>query len=262
MKKLVGGDYLLDLTPIEIEESEDGATKTNITNKDVIAQLTNLKNYIRNPEMIKPVWVLFNNGETDEKIVARGQLSVVDTGEFEICVSVNGYKLQLFIEFTQAELSDHTPIDDWYIDTNDAKYLFTSDEQNIGAVVNSLISENKIDHVKPLYWHGLDIYKSGTNSLQAHILNSNNTAINTLAKLFAWVEGLGVNQVDLSVNGAFVVSGTAYTAYMLRFIITSGEIVKIGVYYVGDSRYLSIDYTKETFATEFDSVEDRTNQIL
>ena len=72
MKKLVGGDYLLDLTPIEIEESEDGATKTNITNKDVIAQLTNLKNYIRNPEMIKPVWVLFNNGETDEKIVAVG----------------------------------------------------------------------------------------------------------------------------------------------------------------------------------------------
>ena len=131
MKKLVGGDFLLDLTEIELEESVDVETFTNITNEDVIKQLTNLKTYIRNPSMIKPIWVLINDGESDKLVVARGSLSVVDTGEFEIDVSLNGYTLKIHIEFTQAELEDETPIDDWYIDTNDAKYLFTSSIQEL-----------------------------------------------------------------------------------------------------------------------------------
>ena len=129
-KKLVGGDYLLDLTPITIEKSDDG-NYTNITNKDVLAQLTNLKKYVKNPKMVKPVWVQFKNGETNELVVARGTFAVVDTGEFEICIIADGYKLKLHIEFTQAELEDHTPIDDWYIDTNDAKFIFTSDYQRV-----------------------------------------------------------------------------------------------------------------------------------
>lgn len=135
MKRLVGGDYLLDLSSIELEESEDGSTKTNITDADVLAQLTNLKKYIKNPEMAKPVWVKLVNGENDELVIARGTFAVVDTGEFEICVQLDGYKLVIFIEFTQATLSDDTPIDDWYIDTNDAKYLFTSDAQNVKATI-------------------------------------------------------------------------------------------------------------------------------
>ena len=135
MKRLVGGDYLLDLSSIELEESEDGSTKTNITDSDVLEQLTNLKKYINNPEMAKPVWVKLKNGENDELVIARGTFSVIDTGEFEICVQLDGYKLVIFIEFTQATLDDDTPIDDWYIDTNDAKYLFTSDAQNVKATI-------------------------------------------------------------------------------------------------------------------------------
>lgn len=137
MKRLVGGDYLLDLSSIEIEESVDGTTKTNITDSDVLEQLTNLKKYIKNPEMAKPVWVKLKNGENDDLVIARGTFAVVDTGEFEICVQLDGYKLVIFIEFTQATLSDDTPIDDWYIDTNDAKYLFTSELQNINAITSS-----------------------------------------------------------------------------------------------------------------------------
>ena len=55
-KRVVGGDYLLDLSSIEIEKSEDG-TKTNITDADVLEQLTNLKKYVPNPQMAKPVWI-------------------------------------------------------------------------------------------------------------------------------------------------------------------------------------------------------------
>ena len=92
-KKLVGGDYLLDLSSIEIEQSEDGETYTNITDADVLEQLTNLKKYVPNPQMAKPVWVKLKNGENDELVVARGTFANVGTGEFEICVQLNGYKL-------------------------------------------------------------------------------------------------------------------------------------------------------------------------
>lgn len=145
MKRLVGGEYLLDLTPIEIEESENVKTYTNITNKDVIEQLTNLKKYISNPNGIKPVWVKLKNGETDELIVARGEFKVVDTSEFEIVIHLDGYKLLIHIEFTQATLEDDTPIDDWYIAENDAKYLFTTDAQNIGAISELPVFENIVD---------------------------------------------------------------------------------------------------------------------
>ena len=130
-KKLVGGEFLLDLTPVTINKSVDGETYTNITDASVIEQLTNLKTYISNPKAIKPIWIKFENEEDDSVIVTRGSLSIMDTGEFDIDVAIDGYKLKIHVEFTQAELEDHTPIDDWYIDTNDAKYLFTSDEQNL-----------------------------------------------------------------------------------------------------------------------------------
>lgn len=137
MKRLVGGEYLLDLTPIEIEQSEDVETFTNIINKDVIEQLTDLKKYISNPNGIKPVWVKLKNGVTDELIVARGEFKVVDTGEFEIVIHLDGYKLLVHIEFTQVTLEDDTPIDDWYIAENDVKYLFTSELQNIDTITSS-----------------------------------------------------------------------------------------------------------------------------
>lgn len=174
MGKLVGGEYLLDLTPITIAESVDGETYTNITNQNVIKQLTNLKEYIRNPKAIKPVWVKFVNDEDDAVIVTRGSLAIVDDGEFDIDVSIKGYTLKIHVEFTQATLSDSTPIDDWYIDTNDAKYLFTSDAQNIGAVLGDtesgtivnvlgldsdggLVKQGKNDVVKPIYYHPISI---------------------------------------------------------------------------------------------------------
>ena len=140
-RKLVGGEFLLDLTPITIAESEDGETYTNITNASVIEQLTNLKTFISNPNAIKPIWVKFVNDEDNAVIVTRGSLSIVDTGEFDIDVAIKGYTLKIHIEFTQAELEDHTPIDDWYIDTNDAKYLFTSEAQNISPIVEDVAEE-------------------------------------------------------------------------------------------------------------------------
>lgn len=257
MKKLVGGDYLLDLTPIELEQSEDVETYTSITNKEIIEQLTNLKKFVPNPSMVKPVWVKLKNGETDEIVVVRGEFKVVDTGEFEIVVAIDGYKLKIHIEFTQVLNSDDEPLDDWYIDTNDAKYLFTSDAQNIGAIIRT----GEIENAKPIYWHGLDIYKSGQSSVQAHVLKNDNTPIDSIDKLIAWVKGTGASVVNVSVNGAFAYNSSAYTCYLLRFRISDGEITTIGIYFVGASGYDSIDVDEETFRTYFTNVEDVINKI-
>lgn len=146
MNRSVGGEILIDLLPIELEESVDGETFTNITEQSIIEQLTNLKQYINNQKMIKPVWVKLLNGEDDKIVVVKGQLSkVVDQPEFDIEVSIKGYTLTIHVEFTQVTLSDDTPIDDWYIDTGDAKYLFTTEAQNIGAISELPIFENIVD---------------------------------------------------------------------------------------------------------------------
>ena len=145
MKRLVGGDFLLDMSPIELELSVEGTTKTNITDNEVLGQLTDLKRFIGSPSMVKPIWCKLTNGETDELIVARGTLAVVDVGEFEICIPLDGYKLSISVEFTQMETEDHEPLDDWYIDANDAKYILISDAQAIANIEELPVFENIVD---------------------------------------------------------------------------------------------------------------------
>ena len=145
MKRLVGGDFLLDMSPIELEVSVDGVTKTAITDNEVLGQLTNLKSYIGKPSMIKPIWCKLTNGETDELIVAKGTLAVVDESEFEINIPLKGFLLTIAVAFTQMLNEDEEPIDDWYIDEDDAEYILVSDAQAIGSIEELPIFENIVD---------------------------------------------------------------------------------------------------------------------
>ena len=244
MKRLVGGEYLLDLSSIEIEESEDGTTKTNITDADVLEQLTNLKKYVSNPNGIKPVWVKLKNGETDELIVARGTFAVVDTGEFEICVQLNGYKLIISIEFTQALNEDDEPIDDWYIAENDAKYLFTSDAQNVKSTIEDAdfgnvelagdlsvggdlsvtgsINGESNPSVKPVYCHPVYITSEvteggGRESRLMFLIFNNSSTPFTMQTFIAYIKGLMDNGAYIAVDG-YIKAGesrilTAYAVF-------------------------------------------------
>lgn len=169
MEKLNGGEFLLDLTPIAIEESTDSETYTNITNAKVLEQLTNLKRYIPNEKAIKPVWVKFVNDETDEIVVVKGELAKTSGDEeFEIHVKTKGYELTIHIEFTQAVNDNSDPIDDWYIDTNDAKYLFLSNAQTIGAISELPVFENIVDkdgHARFIEIEGIPLEATGFTSM-------------------------------------------------------------------------------------------------
>lgn len=165
MKRLVGGDYQLDLSPIEIEESVDGETYTSITDKSVLDQLTGLKAFIGKSGMIKPIWIKLLNGETDEIVATRGSLSTLDGTTFLIKVLLVGFVLTLSVEFTQAETEDHTLLDEWYIDTNDAKYILISDKQE----VTTIIGEGDIPNAKPIYCHPIHIENNTASQNNYHL---------------------------------------------------------------------------------------------
>lgn len=197
MKRLVGGDYLLDLSPIEIEESIDGETYTSITDKSVLDQLTGLKSFIGKSGMIKPIWIKLLNGETDEIVVTRGSLSTSDGTTFLIKVLLVGFILTLSVEFTQMLNEDDEPLDDWYIDANDAKYILVSDAQAIA----SIIGEGNIPNAKPIYFHPIRFTLVGSGGGETFrvkngsffILNNSDEALDTYAKLHDYLYNEGTS---------------------------------------------------------------------
>lgn len=147
MKRLVGGEFLLDVSSIVLEENSE---LTNITDKEIISQLTNLKKFISNPSMIKPIWVKLYDGKL---VVTRGSLSMIDADEFELDIILNGYTLRIYVKFTQMLNEDEDPIDDWYIANNDAKYLFTTNNfvtfkvANVKNIDGEILSQLKCGDV-------------------------------------------------------------------------------------------------------------------
>ena len=134
-KRLVGGEFLIDLAVMSFVMSIDLETFTDITNQDVINQLTDLKTYIRNPKSIKPVWVRLQ--DNDDYIVARGELSKdKDSNVFVIRVKFKGQLLTINVEFTQMLNEDSQPLDDYYIDSGDAGYNFVS-QNNLSSIVDN-----------------------------------------------------------------------------------------------------------------------------
>ena len=130
MKKINGGEILLDISDLGLEETEEF---TEIEDAGIIEQLTNLKTFIKNPVSIKPIWIRLFNDETNELVVVKGELSYSSVGEFNIHVKTRGYNLTINIQFTQMLNDNEDPIDDWYIDDGDATYEFTSNVASSGT---------------------------------------------------------------------------------------------------------------------------------
>ena len=63
MERLNGGEFLLDLLTMSLEETEES---TDIEDQKVLEQLTNLKTFIKNPLAIKPIWIRFSNAEDNK----------------------------------------------------------------------------------------------------------------------------------------------------------------------------------------------------
>lgn len=134
-KRLVGGEFLIDLAVMSFVASVNSETFTDITNQQVINQLTNLKTYIKNPKSIKPVWVRLQ--DNDDYIVTRGELSKdKDSNVFVIRIKFKGQLLTINVEFTQMLNEDNNPLDDYYIDSGDAGYNLVS-QNNLSSIIDN-----------------------------------------------------------------------------------------------------------------------------
>lgn len=191
MKRLVGGDIQLDLSPIEIGESLDGVTYTSITDKSVLDQLTDLRSFIGKSGMMKPVWVKFLNGETDELILTRGSLSTSDGTTFLIKVLLVGFILTLSVEFTQAETDDHTPLDEWYIDSNDAKYILVSSTQSLAQELADFEGDVSITG---------DVFITGDTEFDGDVKCLENITDAQGHKRFIEIEGTSLSQEGVSIS--------------------------------------------------------------
>ena len=131
---LNGGEFLLDLTALSLVAS---ASSVTISNENVLSQLTDLKSYIKNQKAIKPVWIKFFDDDSDEIVVARGEIrKLLDDLEFDIFISSKGKTLTIHIEFTQKLDDNSNPIDDYYIDSGDASYVYTSAQPIFEEIVD------------------------------------------------------------------------------------------------------------------------------
>ena len=108
-----GGEFLLDLTAIILTASNE---EISITNIDILSQLLNLKTYIRNNKMIKPIWVKFidNSGKV---VVTRGTMSSPNSLYYKLFVETDASRLNIGVTFKQLKNSNNEYIDDYEINT-------------------------------------------------------------------------------------------------------------------------------------------------
>lgn len=137
-KILVGGVLIIDLMSLSLTPSVDMETYTPISNSEVLSQLLRLKQYIETPTAQKPLWVRMSyDGET---ITTMGALYKEDGDpHFKLIVKILDRRLIIDVTFTQDEETL-----EWYIDTEDAKYLFTSNSQEVDTYIADSISSGAI----------------------------------------------------------------------------------------------------------------------
>lgn len=99
------------------------------------------------------------------------------------------------------------------------------------ARIEELVEGGTLENAKPIYWHGIDLF-SNDNSFQFHILNNDNTPIDTIAKVKAWAESIE-GQVNMTGNGTIVIEGVAHT----MTVLVKQSNNHYSIVYVGASGY-------------------------
>lgn len=198
-KILVGGVLIIDLSTLSITPSVDMETYTTISNSEILSQLERLKQYIGNPTAQKPLWVRMSYD--GEMITTMGALyKEVGDPHFKLVVKVLDQRLIIDVTFTQDEETL-----EWYIDTGDAKYLFTSNSQEVDSYIADSISSGAI--------------KSALN-LKADLSGANFTGDITSPSIIERMSGYSFTPNTItSANVTFIYAGVVKNGNKLTFVI-------------------------------------------
>ena len=112
------------------------------------------------------------------------------------------------------------------------------------------------ENAKPLYYHGLEMYRSGDNVFYMHIINNDPTPIDSFTKLVNWFNSFGTKKVIAQGNGLITIEGTNYTVFSLYKPQNSDKINMIISAATGYSILNEI-----TLATYFDNISDGVNKL-
>lgn len=116
--------------------------------------------------------------------------------------------------------------------------------------IKSVIESGTVDNAKPIYWHGIDMYKAGETSLQGHILNNLATPIDSVAKFKTWIEAIP-GDVSFTVNGTIKIGDVSYSAFLLRKYSESNTY---SIYYKTATGYTSASFNWEAIQALSDNV--------
>ena len=188
-----------------------------------------------------------------------GDIVVKKTGEQEhaYVVSYKEKYVGMCLTYTDASVVE-TQSYDWDVEDG---WIYNSEDKTpnlLNVATKNEIESGALENAKPIYYHGLDIYKSGYNSIQVHVLNNSNESINTLAKFKAWAEGI-TGQVDIQVNGAVNIDGTVVSPYLLR----KNSSNEYAFYYPNPDTTSLASYLSKSINLEdyFVNVNDSVNKI-
>ena len=295
---MLGGYQILDLRKIDLTITK---TQSTITNAYVLSQLLKLRDFIDKDydfskpieNQLKPVLIRYRDKKSGEKSEGAmfGELAVVDNYyTFKITGRISG-ALILTIKVAFQEITNAYGAKEWVINTAKIQLqdviedlegnlalegnldvsgdLAVGDDAEItgdasvggNLTVTGSINGEANPSVKPIYYHGIDLYKAGVNSATATILNNSPTPINSVADFCAWAEGIE-GEVKIALNGACIISNSAVDIYLLK----KRSDNSYSLYYrnIGGtvSAYASIDLADSTELQDyFDHCEDSVNKI-
>lgn len=119
---------------------------------------------------------------------------------------------------------------------------------------NPVTSGGIFSFVKPIYWHGLTLYKGTTVTAFAHILMNTDTPIDTIAKFIAWANSIS-EQVIVPIIGNIDISGVFYQAIgIIKRLNTTFDIIYLDT---TGRQYI----TNVTLSDYYSDVSDAVNRI-
>lgn len=145
----------------------------------------------------------------------------------------------------------------YYIDTitkDGTDIVLTKGGKTITVESDGDITESG-DIQNQLYYHGLDLYKSGENSTQVVVINNNDTPIDTIDKLKAWANSID-GRVLMPTNGCIVLEGVAYSIIAILKSATD----TFNIIYQDTTGYASL--SNVDLSTYFTNCADYCNKLI
>ena len=121
--------------------------------------------------------------------------------------------------------------------------------------VKSLVEGGTLSNAKPIYYHGLEMYKFSTDVIYGHILNNTSTPIDTYAKFLAWITSFE-SLVEFECSGILTIGGNQYDVLT---IFKRANETSLNVIYKTNSGYSILDNVD--LESNFTAINDGVNKI-